>query len=224
MNLKSLEPRLQTVLEWIPLGNHADIGADHAYLLGNLLDQNRILKGIAIEKNREPFELACKNLEKFGDRAEARLGDGLAPLQVGEVNSISICGMGAALMAKILTAHPEKVPEHVVVQPNDSAEPVRRWALQTGFHVKQETITVGFWHYPVLHFQRQAGPDPAYTDLPLDVALRFGPWPLKNQNPLLYTHLLEQEKRLRNLAHLPNPRLQEDIQKVQRALECFNVN
>ena len=221
MNLKSLEPRLQTVLEWIPDGIHADIGADHAYLLGNLLHQNRIQKGIAIEKNREPFELARKNLEKFGERADARLGDGLEPLAQDEVTSISICGMGAGLMVKILQAHPDRVPDQVITQPNDSAEPLRRWAFDHGFHVKQESLTLGFWHYPVLHFQRATGKDPAYQALDLQVALRFGPHLLKRKDPLLLNHVLEQEKRLQKLGSTGNPRILQDLSCVKSALEIL---
>lgn len=221
MNLKSLEPRLQTVLEWIPDGIHADIGADHAYLLGNLLGQHRIQKGIAIEKNREPFELACKNLEKFGERAEARLGDGLGPLATDEVTSISICGMGAGLMVKILQAHPDRVPDQVITQPNDSAEPLRRWAFDQGFHVKQEALTLGFWHYPVLHFQRAEGKDPAYQDLDPQVALRFGPHLLKKKDPLLLQHVLEQKKRLQKLNFTGNPRVQQDLDIVGLALQML---
>ncbi|GEM48472.1 tRNA (adenine(22)-N(1))-methyltransferase [Deinococcus cellulosilyticus] len=221
MNLKSLEPRLQTVLEWVPNGVHADIGADHAYLLGNLLGQNRILRGIAVEKNQEPFELACKNLEKFGSRAEARLGDGLGPLAAGEVDSISICGMGAGLMVKILQAHPERVPDQVITQPNDSAEPMRRWAWERGFHVKQETLTLGFWHYPVLHFERKTGEDPSYAGLPLDVAFRFGPHLLKRKEPLLLDHVLQQQKRLTQLEGTGNPKVQRDLDCVRSALEIL---
>ncbi|GGJ37592.1 tRNA (adenine(22)-N(1))-methyltransferase [Deinococcus roseus] len=221
MNLKTLESRLQTVLEWVPYGIHADIGADHAYLLGNLLDQNRIAKGIAIEKNREPFELALRNLQKFQDRAEARLGDGLTPLKAGEVDSISICGMGAGLMVKILQAHAEKVPDQVIVQPNDSAEPLRRWAMQNMFHVKQETLTVGFWHYPVLHFQRAPGEDPVYQGLNLEVALRFGPWLLRRKDPFLLDYVQKQKKRLQNLANVSNPRVQQDLERVEMALRML---
>ena len=193
--MPKLDPRLIAVKEMIWSKTHADIGSDHGGLLVELLDCGRIEFGIAIENNLQPFENSQRALS--GLAAEVRLGDGLGVLSRGEVDSISICGMGAKTMLRILDAHPDRLPDKVVLQPNRHAEFVRGWGLSNGFHLQQEFVSRGHWPYAILCFARGGldvnqlpKPDVAYNGLDRDAALLFGPHELRRDGPMLESQLL----------------------------------
>ncbi|AWT34123.1 tRNA (adenine-N(1))-methyltransferase [Deinococcus arenae] len=200
--MPNLDARLQAVLHLIQADVHADIGSDHAHLPIRLAQLGRITRGVIVEVNPGPLEHARVNVARAGltDRLEVRAGDGLAPLAPGEVQSASMTGMGAQTMLGILTRTPDRVPDALVLQPNDSPEPLRRWAQARGYHVTAEVLTPGFWRYPVLRLERQSGPDPAYVGLPAGAALRYGPHLLREGSPLLREQVAADVTRLTPLA------------------------
>jgi len=212
-----LETRLQTVADLINAPIHLDIGSDHAHLPLYLLQSGRIQKAFVIEKNLSPFKRSQKALESYC--AEVRLGDGLEPVQKGEVDSLSLCGLGALRIAKILAKHPERVPPKVVLQSNDTAEPLRVWASESGFHLKHEDIVQGFWRYNVLAFVKAEGNDAAYHGVPKTAALRYGPLLLKAQHPLLLAELQHQRHCLSKLpAH---PQIEQKLELIDMARAYF---
>ena len=122
---------------------HADIGSDHANLLVALLRSGRVAKGIAIENKQQP--LFHSEAALLGLNAEARLADGLDGLVEGEADSLSICGMGAESIVSILSSHPKRIPELIVLQPNRRADLIRRWGIDSGFHLVDEQIAYAHW-------------------------------------------------------------------------------
>lgn len=216
----SLEPRLQAVADEVSSKVHADIGSDHALLPRYLLESGRAQQIIVVEKNQVPFENSRAALS--GLKAEVRLGDGLGPLQMDEADSLSLTGMGAKLMVKILSAQPAKLPSRVILQPNDSPEPLRGWALQAGFHLLNEQMVEGFWRYSILSYGIRSGLDPAYTDIPVEVALRFGPLLIRQRHPLLEVELLNQQQYLQGLLESGEvPKLRLELDLVQSALRFW---
>ncbi len=207
-----LEPRLQAVAKEICAPTHADIGADHALLPRYLLLSGRVQRVIVVEKHKGPWENARRALA--GLAAEVRLGDGLGALEAGEADSLSLCGMGARLMLRILSAHPARLPPRLVLQPNDSALPLRRWALQAGYALRNEQMVEGFWRYSILTLER--GACAAYSGLPLELALRFGPLLLKSKHPLLGAELLARRQQLARLPQVEPVRL--ELAYVEQAL------
>lgn len=185
-NLKPpLKPRLQAVAERIRAESHADIGCDHALLPQYLLSSGRVQRIIAIEKHPGPYQRARRALENF-PQAELRQGDGLGPLCPGEVDSLSITGMGALNMVRILRAHPGNLPASLILQPMDDPRPIRLWALGSGYHLCHE-----HWvpPYCILGFQPGCGADPAYHGLPDQAALHFGPHLLRAADSALARRL-----------------------------------
>lgn len=192
-----LEPRLQAVADFIRSHTHLDIGSDHALLPKYLLQTQRIKKAVVIEKHRQPFENAKTALQGFN--ADVRLGDGLNAFQKGEAESLSISGMGAEKIARILQAHPERLPAKLTLQPNDNARTLRVWARNAGFHLQAETMAKGFWRYSILSFEKRLGDDPAYIHVNLETALTYGPHLLKSKHPLLKEELEYQRPYLQGL-------------------------
>ena len=193
--MPKLDQRLIAVTRQIRSGVHADIGSDHGLLLASLLGSGRIDYGIAIENKQQPWENSRTTLT--GLAAEARFGDGLEALNVGEADSLSICGMGAENMIAILERYPDRIPAKLVLQPNSRAELVRQWAWDSRFWLVAEQVVRTTGKYSILSFERaplegELG-DPAYADIDRDCGFAFGPLMLKEVNPALVADLREEE-------------------------------
>ena len=217
-----LDPRLQAVADEIArlgVSVHADIGSDHARLPLYLLEQNLVQKIIAVEKHPQPFERSREALREVA--AEVRLGEGLEPLRLGEINSLSMSGMGAPLMVRILRHSPHKRPDHLVLQPNASPKSLRCWALQNGYHLENEQMVAGFWRYTVLTFSRRPGWDEAYSNMPQALALRYGPLLLKQRHPLLLEELQHQRHCLEEPASSGAAEPRNALATVEQALRLF---
>lgn len=207
MSGPALDARLEAVLDLIRAEVHADIGSDHAKLPIRLIREGRARRCVVVELNPGPLALARRNVARarLEGQIEVRAGDGFGPLQPGEVGSASVTGMGAATIAGILRradlcALGGRLPPALVVQPNDSPYPIRTWARDHGFHLTAERLVPGYWPYPVLRLERAQGEDPAYADLPLASALRYGPHLLREGSILLGKQVLADIARLTPLA------------------------
>lgn len=140
-----LSKRLQMIADRVPVGSKvADIGSDHALLPTYLTQQGIILFAVAGEVNPGPFEAATRQVLESGlsKKISVRSGDGLAVIEAGEVNVVTIAGMGGSLMASILEAGKHKLlgVTHLILQPNVGEDHVRRWLLEQGWKLDSETI------------------------------------------------------------------------------------
>lgn len=173
----------------------ADVGSDHGLLLANLLEAGSIEFGIAVENHRLPFENSVRALS--GMNADVRFGDGLEPLSVGEASCLSICGMGAKSIRQILEAFPDRVPSHVVLQPNNHPEAVRRWAWDNHYHLVAERTVKEDWAFNILSFQRSGDSevlDPAYAEIDVEAGLLFGPLEIQEGSPEFVQRLVEERE------------------------------
>ncbi|MCA9835911.1 MAG: SAM-dependent methyltransferase [Trueperaceae bacterium] len=209
-----LSARLLAVAQEIRTDTHLDIGSDHAKLPRYLLETARAKKVIVVEKYQEPFARAQAALK--GYPADVRLGDGLKAVKQGEFESLSISGMGAATILKILT--PEKLPSILVLQANDRPEILRTWALEHGYKLTNETMVSGFWPYIILRFE--PGQEAAYEGLEPDLALHFGPLLLKQKNELLRAELEKQA--LYYGRRLSKPWAVNRLDLIRRALDYYD--
>lgn len=221
-----LEARLQAVLEQITAQNHVDIGSDHAYLPIELLRTGRVERCLVVEKHLKPAQRAADHIRAAGVDIEVRLGDGLQPIRSGEVDSVSLTGMGAKLMVHILQAGDLRAVQQIVCQPNDSAEPLRRFAVTAGFELQDEQLIAGFWRYPVLRFARSEQPAAPYqrlpAALPVDTAYHFGPVLLLRKDATLQAELEAQQRRLAPLQVHGRADSALAWQRVQQALAWYH--
>lgn len=218
----ALDERLTAAAGLIRASLHADIGSDHAGLPIWLLRSDRAERVVIVEKTPGPLEVAHRAVTRagLGARAQLRLGDGLAPLHLHELESVSLTGMGARTMLAILERGRNlgRVPEALVLQPNDSPGLLRVWGRANGYHLSAEALAPGFWRYPVLRLDLAEGPDPVYAGMPEAAALQYGPHLLKQPHPLLPGELQSQLARLESLERHGKPEVRRDLKTVRSAL------
>lgn len=209
--MPKLDARLQAVADRIDSRVHADIGSDHGHLLAYLLKMGRVERGIAVENKEQPFQNSLGTLA--GLNAEVRLGDGLGPLKAGEVDSLSICGMGGDSIIKILDQWPDRVPGSILLQPNKGHHRVRRWAAKSGFWLVDELHANWHWSHLVIQFRKpsvddlaksadeRAFCDPVYQAIDQELAFTFGPLIMKRRSPEFVLRMHEERAYYRRLEH-----------------------
>lgn len=144
-NFMKLSARLQLIADWLPAGcRFADIGSDHALLPVVAVRSGQAAFAVAGEVNDGPLEAARRQVAEAGEtgRISVRKGDGLAVIAPGEVDAITIAGMGGALIATILDQGQAKLDgvKRLVLQPNVGGEFVRRWLLEHDWYLAEEAI------------------------------------------------------------------------------------
>ncbi|MFC4768626.1 tRNA (adenine(22)-N(1))-methyltransferase [Effusibacillus consociatus] len=142
-----LSKRLQQVASLVPNGaTLADIGSDHAYLPAYLIEEGRIRFAIAGEVNQGPYETAKRTVEEAGcsERIRVRKGNGLEVLEAGEVNTVTICGMGGGTIVDILSRGKDKLTgvRQLVLQPMVDGDQLRRWLHANGWRIAKEELVV----------------------------------------------------------------------------------
>lgn len=198
-----LSNRLQVIADLVPEGCVlADIGTDHALLPVYLAQTKRIAYAIAGELNQGPYEAACTQVKRYGLEAKiaVRKGSGLAVIKPGEAETVTIAGMGGALIADILEdGYRQGKLEGVqtlILQPNVADDLVRSWLLEHGYALLDERIIIEDGvPYVILYAQKDdiAGVDPQAiyeprrlsTGFDADKAalLKFGPYLLERMEP-----------------------------------------
>lgn len=141
----TLSKRLQWIANWVPEGSRlADIGSDHALLPSYLAKVGKIIFAVASEVNQGPYEAARRQVRstRLEHIIDVRLGDGLSVLLPGEVDCVSIAGVGGSLMVSILSKQPEKLQavKRLILQPNVGVDKVRRWLRTESWVLVDEYI------------------------------------------------------------------------------------
>ena len=213
-----LSQRLQAIANFVPQGAKvADIGTDHGFLPCYLAQSGQAEQVIACDVNAQPLSLAQKNITDYtvADRVSTRLGNGLAVLKPGEVDTVTIAGMGGALMIDILDASPNVVDrlKRIILQPNVGAEAVRVWAEKNRWQIVAEDLVRENDIFSVIIVLEQGRSDRfmSATDLYL------GPKLLAEHHPLLGLYISEEwEKAQYILAQLAQSDSEESRKKEKQ--------
>ncbi len=123
----------------------ADIGADHAKVPIHLISQGKVQRAIVVEVTDGPFTSASQAVRHAGleDRISVVLGNGLHPIQPGEVDTFVIAGMGGATIWDIVTSeHAQNIlaasPNALVLQPLSLVGLLRYGAPQLGYEIQSD--------------------------------------------------------------------------------------
>ncbi len=158
MNESTLSNRLQAVLKLVPTGFvFVDIGTDHAYLPIAAILSGIASRVIAGDVRNGPWQVAKQHIEQAGVEhlIEVRLGDGLDVVQAGEVDAVTICGMGGPLIRDILqqgyNSGKLQGVKRLILQPNIGELTVRRWLRENAFVIiHEEWVEEDGYVYPIL--------------------------------------------------------------------------
>jgi tRNA (adenine22-N1)-methyltransferase len=198
LNTDKLSIRLATVAKYVPEGARlADIGSDHAYLPCFLAKNACVPFAIAGEVAAGPYHSAERNVVAEGLAAiiSVRMGDGLDVIQPGEVDCISIAGMGGALITSILEKGKDKLSlvQRLVLQPNISAITIRKWLLVNNWElIAEEIIEEDGKIYEILIAERGEPNKPYHVNL--ELGLLMGPFLLQNQDVILKKKWVAEKK------------------------------
>ena len=140
-----LGERLGALASFVPVGARlADIGTDHAYVPIELVEKNIAISAIAGDVHSGPFQAAKENVKNLGleHKISVRLGNGLAVLSPGEVDTVVIAGMGGSTIIQILSSEPvvTKSLKRLILQPMVATGMVRRWLAENTWHIIDETL------------------------------------------------------------------------------------
>ena len=213
-----LSQRLQAIADMVPAGAKvADIGTDHGFLPCYLAQSGKAEQVIACDVNAQPLALAQKNIADYNvaDKVSTRLGDGLAVIKPGEVDVVTIAGMGGALMIDILDASPMVVDrlKRIVLQPNVGAEAVRIWAEKNRWQIVAEELVKENDIFSVIIVLEQGRSDRFMSA----VELYLGPKLLAEHHPLLGLYISEEwEKTQRILEQLSKSDSEESRKKEKQ--------
>jgi tRNA (adenine22-N1)-methyltransferase len=199
MNAEKLSKRLEAVANNIPEGARlADIGSDHAYLPCNVVKKGTVPSAIAGEVAEGPFLSALDQVNSEGLTKEiaVRKGDGLEVIQPGEVDCITIAGMGGTLISNILERGKLKLEgvKRLVLQPNVGSFAVRRWLIDHKWElVKEEILKEDGKIYEIL-IAEKGEPFQPYQQMNLEEGILFGPFLLKEKSPIFKEKWLHEKK------------------------------
>ncbi len=142
-----LKKRLENVANLIAEDNLIDIGTDHGYLLIDLVQKQKITRGLAVEVVQGPLDNVKDNVKRHGlDCIEFALSDGLTKVDkqnTDNYSSISICGMGGKLISDIITDSIDKFEgKTLYLQPNNGEQVLRRTLISNGFQITHEEVLI----------------------------------------------------------------------------------
>ncbi|WP_067922945.1 tRNA (adenine(22)-N(1))-methyltransferase [Alicyclobacillus shizuokensis] len=206
-----LSTRLQQVADWVPdQARLADVGTDHALLPIYLAQTDRISRAIATDVRPGPVARARRNVALHGlcGRIQVRLGYGLATVAAGEIDTVTLTGLGGILAAEILENAAEVLAkvQTLIVQPMGGAAALRRYAYQNHWWIGRETVVRdGEYTYMVIQFFPGTGMDAAYapfaeSEAALATAFEFGPYLLRRPTPAWQDHVQDKVNRWQRAA------------------------
>ena len=138
----ALNERLQVIAGFVKNGaDICDVGTDHGYLPIFLRKNSIAGKIIATDINEKPLLNAQSNILKEGiDDIDLRLCDGLSAVKKGEVDTVSIAGMGGEVISGILSRAGWVKDKNItlILQPMTSPEILREYLFKNSFEITAE--------------------------------------------------------------------------------------
>ena len=112
----------------------------------HLLEEGRISYAVACDIHKGPLVKAKEHIirENRGDCVEIRLGAGIEPLTTGEVDGVTIAGMGGLMIIDILKDSPEKAHalHWLVLQPQNHVADLKYFLMNNGFVIQEERMAI----------------------------------------------------------------------------------
>ncbi|WP_033828394.1 tRNA (adenine(22)-N(1))-methyltransferase [Bacillus andreraoultii] len=226
-----LSERLKRVASYIPEDSTlADIGSDHAYLPIYAMQNGLIKEAIAGEVAEGPYNAAKASVEAAGydKQIDVRKGDGLSVIKNGEkIDCITIAGMGGALISSILEQGKNQLTtanvKRLILQPNISANTIRKWFLNNGWELINESILEEDGHIYEILIAERGEPTNPYNKKDMEKEILFGPFLLKEDQafPFIKKWSREYNEWLRVYEQLAKASVSDGITKKKEEIKQF---
>ncbi|WP_436853984.1 tRNA (adenine(22)-N(1))-methyltransferase [Staphylococcus caeli] len=206
-----LKQRLKRVSTYIKGNCLADIGSDHAYLPIYSIEHGLTQTAIAGEVIKGPYEASLRNVKahQLNDKIQVRLGDGLSVIQPNDnISTITICGMGGPLIAKILEAGASKLENkpRLILQSNIQSSAIRRLLSKLNYSIIAEEILEEKGHIYEIIVADFANKNTSMTEQ----EIKFGPKLLQNKSELFYKKWSRELEALNNIKQNLNSETHQD--------------
>ena len=199
---RGLSPRLLAIASMIPSGAYvADIGSGHGKLPCFLLAGSVASRCIAVERTAQ----SARELRALPPIAglEIRIGDGLSGLDPRiPPDVLTISGLGARSTIRVLSRGRDRLRRiaRLVVQPQTEAGLVRRWLLENGRRIADETLVRDRGRfYVIIAADRGTGGSMTHPHLEPDDLLEVGPALAVSGDPVVRDYWRRQLDRLRRI-------------------------
>ena len=137
-----IDGRLKACADFVSEGGKiCDVGTDHAYLVAYLVSSGKCCSAIAADINEGPLMAARQTLEKYGvlEKVSVIKSNGLDSVPIENITDVVIAGMGAELIADIVSkAEWLKNGVNLVVQPMTHIPYLRKWLYENGYKIETE--------------------------------------------------------------------------------------
>lgn len=228
----NLSDRLRLIAGLIKKGSKvADIGTDHGYLPIFLVKSGITDRVIAMDVRKGPLKKAEDNTRAFCvfDQIELRLSDGLAALEKGEADTVTISGMGGRLIQSILTNGMEKLDKstRLIVSPQSELREFRIFLKEKGFLVLEEHMMTEDGQFYVIMECVYMGADYAPQTLE-EAKLRYGESLLREKNESLKAYLYKEKRIAEGIYTQLSARngqeaaVQERLGQLRKDLDCID--
>ncbi len=180
-----LSARLQAIADFVPKDSIVgDIGTDHGYVPIYLIENNISKKVIATDISANSLNKAIENisLNKYEDKIDSRLGNGLDTIKEFEIDTVIIAGMGGILIKEILDKNWLKRDSivNLILQPNVATNELREYLITNNFEIIDEKLVKdGKKFYEILVVKK------GLSHLKEDSFYQIGDRLIENNDPIL---------------------------------------
>ncbi len=141
--INSATKRMRSIVDIFPGSSViADVGCDHGIISALLLICGKADKVIATDISPSSVIKTKQLISELGLNIDARVGNGLGPVDHNEADGLLLSGMGADLMVSIMSDDMKKTMSfsHIVVSPHNHPEKLRAFFNRSGFSIAEERI------------------------------------------------------------------------------------
>lgn len=145
-----ISKRLKAIVSFVSSEDRiVDVGCDHGYLSIYLVENRLVSKVIASDINKNALQSAITNITKRNLNIPTILSDGINDINLDEIDTLVISGMGTATILHILEDDSKlsKIKK-LLIQSNNNQEILRKSLNDKGYYLEDENYTFdkGKWY------------------------------------------------------------------------------
>lgn len=138
-----ISKRLKAITSYVAKDDKVvDVGCDHGLLSIYLVENNLVSKVIASDVNENALKNAISNIEKRNLHIKTVLSDGIEKIDLKDINTLIISGMGTSTILHILHDNKKlKKINKLIIQANNDYYILRENLNEKGYYLKEESYT-----------------------------------------------------------------------------------